>query len=81
MLVLSRRAGESLRIGVRVRITLLSVAGGQVRLGIEAPPRIPVHREEVWQRVADANRDAAEAGEEAERILGISVPGAEGEER
>ncbi len=52
-----------------------------MRLGIEAPPRIPVHREEVWQRVADANRDAAEAGEEAERILGISVPGAEGEER
>ena len=60
MLVLTRRSGESLRIGTDVRITVISSTGTQVRLGIEAPAHVAVHREEVFERIASANREAAE---------------------
>ncbi len=61
MLVLTRKGGESVRIGTEIRITVLDVTGGQVKIGIDAPPRIEIHREEVFERIAAANRDAAEA--------------------
>lgn len=61
MLVLSRKPGESLRIGSQVRVTVVSSSHGQVRLAIEAPHEVPVHREEVWERIVQANREAAEA--------------------
>lgn len=51
MLVLSRRDGESLRIGDEVTITLLNVRGCTVRLGIAAPRHVPVHREEIFKRI------------------------------
>lgn len=50
MLILTRRPHESIRIGPRVRITVLGFKGSQVRLGIEAPPDVSVDREEVWER-------------------------------
>jgi carbon storage regulator len=61
MLVLTRREGESLRIGPDVRVTIVTLAGGQVRIGVEAPDSVFVHREEVWRRLEDANREAARA--------------------
>jgi len=61
MLVLTRRPGESLRIGADVRITVVSVAPGQVRIGVEAPDAVAVHREEVYQRIEESNREAARA--------------------
>ena len=64
MLVLTRRNGESVRIGPDVRITVVSTSGGQVRIGIEAPAQVAVHREEVWERIARANREAASAPED-----------------
>jgi len=51
MLVLSRRADESLFIGDDIKITVLDIRGGQVRLGIVAPESIKVHREEVYNRI------------------------------
>jgi carbon storage regulator len=51
MLVLSRRADESLFIGDDIKITVLDIRGGQVRIGITAPDSIKVHREEVYQRI------------------------------
>jgi carbon storage regulator len=51
MLILSRRERESLQIGDDVTVTVLSVRGGQVRLGVAAPKHIPVHREEIYQRI------------------------------
>lgn len=51
MLILSRRVGEALMIGDEVSITVLSVKGKQVRLGIDAPEEISVHREEIYQRI------------------------------
>ena len=59
MLVLTRRPGQSVQIGTEVRIVVLSAGGGQVRLGIDAPPEVAVHREEVYERIVAANREAA----------------------
>ncbi len=51
MLVLNRRPGESLNIGDDIRITVLSVQGAQVRIGIAAPKKVAVHREEIYTRI------------------------------
>jgi carbon storage regulator len=51
MLILSRRLGESVKIGDEVTVTVLGVIGGQVRLGFTAPPNVAVHREEVYERI------------------------------
>ena len=53
MLILTRRVGESLMIGDQIAITVLNLKGNQVRLGIEAPKDISVHREEVYQRIQE----------------------------
>ncbi|RUO61814.1 carbon storage regulator CsrA [Pseudidiomarina insulisalsae] len=51
MLILSRKAGESLKIGDDITITIADVRGSQVRVQIEAPREVPVHREEVYYRI------------------------------
>lgn len=51
MLVLSRRLGESLIIGDDIKITVLSIGGNQIRIGIDAPKEVSVHREEVYKRI------------------------------
>lgn len=53
MLVLSRKPGESVTIGDEVRVTVLSISGKQVRIGIEAPSDIAVHREEIYNKIAN----------------------------
>ena len=60
MLVLTRKLGESIVIGNNVRVTILEMQGKQIRLGIEAPPEISVHRGEVYERIEAENRLAAE---------------------
>ncbi len=51
MLILTRRVGESLRIGDEVSVTVLGIKGSQVRIGVNAPKNIAVHREEVYDRI------------------------------
>lgn len=51
MLILTRRVGETLMIGDEVSVTVLGVKGNQVRLGVNAPKYIAVHREEIYQRI------------------------------
>jgi carbon storage regulator len=54
MLILTRRVGEKLLIGDDVQIMILGLARGQVRVGISAPRSVPVHREEVYERITRA---------------------------
>ena len=64
MLILTRRVGETIIIGEEVRVTLLGVVGRQIKIGIDAPPQVVVHREEVYERIVEQNRLAVQrAGE------------------
>jgi carbon storage regulator len=56
MLILTRRIGETLRIGDDVSVTVMGIHGHQIRIGIQAPKSVPVHREEVFQRIAAEQR-------------------------
>ena len=59
MLILTRRAGETLVIGDDIRITVLGVNESQVRLAVKAPREIPVHREEIYRRIVAARKTVA----------------------
>jgi len=65
MLVLTRRTGQSVMIGDDVTITVLEARGEVVRLGIQAPRDVQVHREEVYRELRDVNREAASPTEDA----------------
>ncbi|MEE2657237.1 MAG: carbon storage regulator CsrA [Candidatus Latescibacterota bacterium] len=69
MLVLTRKAGESIVIGSQIRVTVLEMQGRQIRLGIEAPSEIPVHRGEVYERIKQENEQAALAGADELKTL------------
>ncbi len=59
MLILTRRIGETLCIGDDVRVEVLGIKGNQVRIGINAPKALPVHREEVYERIRHEKQTAA----------------------
>lgn len=59
MLVLTRRLGETLMIGDTIEVTVLNIKGNQVRLGIAAPQDVPVHRDEIYEKVRAEAADAA----------------------
>lgn len=61
MLVLTRKLEECIRIGDNIKITIVEIEGKHVKLGIEAPRNIAVHREEVYQRIQEENIRAAKA--------------------
>lgn len=51
MLILTRRVGEVIKIGEEVAVTVLAIKGGQVRIGVDAPKEVSVHREEIFKRI------------------------------
>jgi len=53
MLILTRRVGETLMVGDDVTVTVLGVKGNQVRIGVNAPKSVAVHREEIYERIKD----------------------------
>jgi len=70
MLVLSRQCDESIVIGDNIVVTVVDVRGDKVRLGIEAPTEIPVHRQEVYDAIQRENRRAARLQPKDARGLG-----------
>lgn len=63
MLVLTRKPNEALMLGDEIKITVLEVKGKQVRLGIEAPSHVPVHRQEIYLRIQAEREESTEEGE------------------
>jgi len=84
MLVLTRKAGESVTIGDNIKITIIEIKGRQVRIGIEAPRDMTIHREEIYAKIHEENQRAAFLkAVNMEKLAGIfpSEPPGEGGER
>ncbi len=79
MLILTRRVGETLMIGDEVTVTVLGVKGSQVRIGVNAPKEVAVHREEIYERIKREQEGAQqEQGEQDLPDMQIAAAGGEG---
>ena len=68
MLVLTRKSGESLMIGEKIEITIVSVRGGQVKIGIQAPSDVAIYRKELYEKIKQENVKAAGESKNAKII-------------
>jgi carbon storage regulator len=69
MLILTRRVGETVMIGNEVTVTVLGVKGNQVRIGVNAPKDVAVHREEIYERIKREEDQEARSGATITRII------------
>ncbi len=74
MLILTRRVGESVVIGEDVTVTVLGVKGNQVRIGINAPKTVAVHREEIFERIKNGQGPDRSNSEEASTVPRETLP-------
>jgi carbon storage regulator len=66
MLILTRRVGETLMVGNDVKVVVLGVKGNQVRIGVDAPKDVEVHREEIYERIKREKSSTAVAGNDGQ---------------
>ncbi|MHB8421926.1 MAG: carbon storage regulator CsrA [Leptospirales bacterium] len=90
--MLTRKVGEGIKVGEHIRIVVLEVKGSQVRLGVEAPADLAIHRDEIWEKIMEENRKAMTVTPDQMELLVKSfpavrkppgekdIPGTEGEE-
>jgi carbon storage regulator len=71
MLILTRKLGESIAVGDDIRITILEIKGKHLRIGIEAPKNIPIHRGEIYSAIHEQNIQAAAADVNLTDIWGL----------
>ena len=69
MLILTRKAGETIRIGDSITVTVVQLNDGQIKLGIDAPRSVAVHRGEVYDRIRVENKEASKASVENTKLL------------
>ncbi len=69
MLVLTRKNGESIRVADGIIFTILECGNGQVKVGISAPPQLPIHREEVYLRIREENLAAARGSGKVKALM------------
>lgn len=81
MLVLSRQRDESIMIGDNIVITIVDIRGDKVRLGINAPTEIPVHRQEVYEAIQRENLRSAQLDPKDVQTLGRVRPGGRGRDQ
>lgn len=75
MLILTRRVGENIVVGDDIVISVMEVRGDAVRIGIQAPRTVTVHREEVYRELQQANRAAAQSGTAADAAVAAVAQG------
>ncbi len=69
MLVLTRKVGESITIGDQIEVTIIEIKGDQVKIGIEAPKAVDIHRKEIYVTIQEENQRAAENANNFNKIL------------
>ena len=69
MLVLTRKVGESITIGDQIEVTIIEIKGDQVKIGIEAPKAVDIHRKEIYVTIQEENQRAAENANNFNEIL------------
>ena len=70
MLILTRRVGQTICIGDNIRLKILGVTGNQIRVGVEAPDDVAIHREEVYDRIRQEATETSERSRSGRRITG-----------
>ena len=70
MLVLTRKAGESIIIGDGIEITVIETKGDQIKLGIKAPKEVDIHRKEIYESIQQANKQAVNQPFNIDQLLG-----------
>lgn len=73
MLILTRRVGETVMIGEEVSVTILGVKGNQVRVGVNAPKNVAVHREEIFERIKSEDPETVELAQAQSEHIGVRV--------
>lgn len=74
MLVLARKKGQVIKLGPDITVTVLDIRGDTVRLGIDAPRNLPVHRLEVYTEIERANQEAAQSNIPLEGLTAFQLP-------